>query len=149
MYFLKHYKENPEFLNNYLKYYSIIEFSAETSVDEAYFDLRCFFRYIKLTKSNEDIYEPELIKNIKIDDITLDDMNNVKYTTIEDFISYLRNTLNNSPKTRNRKLSTLRKLIIIVISSSSISAFTPSMLLTTLSNISLVAVPVPRSLVFT
>ena len=109
MYFLKHYKENPEFLNNYLKYYSIIEFSAETSVDEAYFDLRSFFRYIKLTKSNEDIYEPELIKNIKIDDITLDDMNNVKYTTIEDFISYLRNTLNNSPQTRNRKLSTLRK----------------------------------------
>lgn len=38
-----------------------------------------------------------------------DDMNNIKYTTIEDFISYLRNTLNNSPKTRNRKLSTLRK----------------------------------------
>lgn len=36
-------------------------------------------------------------------------MNNIKYTTIEDFISYLRNTLNNSPKTRNRKLSTLRK----------------------------------------
>ena len=47
MYFLKHYKENPEFLNNYLKYYSIIELSAETSVDEAYFDLRSFFRYIK------------------------------------------------------------------------------------------------------
>ena len=38
-----------------------------------------------------------------------DDMNNIKYTTIEDFISYLRNTLNNSTKTRNRKLSTLRK----------------------------------------
>ena len=38
-----------------------------------------------------------------------DDMNNIKYTTIEDFISYLSNTLNNSPKTRNRKLSTLRK----------------------------------------
>ena len=50
MYFLKHYKENPEFLNNYLKYYSIIEFSAETSVDEAYFDLRSFFRYLKLNK---------------------------------------------------------------------------------------------------
>lgn len=109
MYFLKHYKENPEFLNNYLKYYSIIEFSAETSVNEAYFDLRSFFRYIKLSKSNDSIYDPEHIKNIKIDDITLDDMNNVKYTTIEDFLFYLRNTLDNSPKTRNRKLSSLRK----------------------------------------
>ena len=109
MYFLKHYKENPDFLNNYLKYYSIIELSAETSVDEAYFDLRSFFRYLKLNKSDENIYDQELIKNIKIDDITLDDMNNVKHSTIEDFIFYLRNTLNNSPKTRNRKLSTLRK----------------------------------------
>ena len=109
MYFLKHYKENPDFLNNYLKYYSIIELSAETSVDEAYFDLRSFFRYLKLNKSDENIYDQELIKNIKIDDITLDDMNNVKHSTIEDFIFYLRNILNNSPKTRNRKLSTLRK----------------------------------------
>lgn len=109
MYFLKHYKENPDFLNNYLKYYSIIELSAETSVDEAYFDLRSFFRYLKLNKSDENIYDQELIKNIKIDDITLDDMNNVKHSTIDDFIFYSRNTLNNSPKTRNRKLSTLRK----------------------------------------
>ena len=66
MYFLKHYKENPDFLNNYLKYYSIIELSAETSVDEAYFDLRSFFRYLKLNKSDENIYDQELIKNIKI-----------------------------------------------------------------------------------
>ena len=109
MYFLKHYKENPDFLNNYLKYYSIIELSAETSVDEAYFDLRSFFRYLKLNKSDENIYDQELIKNIKIDDITLDDMNNVKPKTIDDFIFYLRNTLDNSPKTRNRKLSSLRK----------------------------------------
>ena len=109
MYFLEHYNENPEFLNNYLKYYYIIEFSAETSVDEVYFDLRSFFRYITLIKNNETIYDLEMIQNTKIDNITLDDMNNVKPNTIDDFIFYLRNTLDNSPKTRNRKLSSLRK----------------------------------------
>ena len=50
-----------------------------------------------------------MIQNTKIDNITLDDMNNVKANTIDDFIFYLRNTLDNSPKTRNRKLSSLRK----------------------------------------
>ena len=50
-----------------------------------------------------------MIQNTKIDNITLDDMNNVKPNTIDDFIFYLRNTLDNSPKTRKRKLSTLRK----------------------------------------
>ena len=109
MYFLEHYNENPEFLNNYLKYYYIIEFSAKTSVDEVYFDLRSFFRYITLIKNNENIYDLEKIQNTKIDNITLDDMNNVKANTIDDFIFYLRNTLDNSPKTRNRKLSSLRK----------------------------------------
>ena len=82
MYFLEHYNENPEFLNNYLKYYYIIEFSAETSVDEVYFDLRSFFRYITLINNNETIYDLEMIQNTKIDNITLDDMNNVKPNTI-------------------------------------------------------------------
>ena len=69
MYFLEHYHENPEFLNNYLKYYYIIEFSAKTSVDEVYFDLRSFFRYITLIKNNETIYDLEMIQNTKIDNI--------------------------------------------------------------------------------
>ena len=71
--------------------------------------MRSFFRYLKLNKSDENIYDQELIKNIKIDDITLDDMNNVKHSTIEDFIFYLRNTLNNSPKTRNKKIIYFKK----------------------------------------
>ena len=78
MYFLEHYNENPEFLNNYLKYYYIIEFSAKTSVDEVYFDLRSFFRYITLIKNNENIYDLEKIQNTKIDNITLDDMKKTK-----------------------------------------------------------------------
>ena len=38
MSFLKYQKENPEFLNNYLKYKRYIEFCAETSVNETYFE---------------------------------------------------------------------------------------------------------------
>ena len=108
MYFLEHYNENPEFLNNYLKYYYIIEFSAETSVDEVYFDLRNFFRYITLIKNNETIYDLEMIQNTKIDNITLDDMNNVKPNTIDDFIFYLRNLIDYNP-TLNTRYATVEK----------------------------------------
>lgn len=109
MYFYKNYKENPEFLNDYLKYFAIIEMASEKTVDESYLDIRSFFRYIKIINSKKDIYDLETIKNTKINDITLADMNNVTSHTIENFIAYLRNTLDNCPKTRNRKLATLRR----------------------------------------
>lgn len=49
MSFLIYQKQNPEFLNNYLKYKRFISFKAKTTIDESYFDLRTFFRFIKLT----------------------------------------------------------------------------------------------------
>ena len=44
MSFLKYQNESPEFLNNYLKYKRYIEFCAETSVNETYYDLRTLLR---------------------------------------------------------------------------------------------------------
>ena len=46
MSFLKYQKQNPEFLNNYLKYKAYIEFKSKTTVDETYFDLRTLFRFV-------------------------------------------------------------------------------------------------------
>lgn len=109
MYFLEHQKENPDFLNEYLKYYCFIEFASTTTVNEKYFDLRTFFRYIKYKFYNQKFESIDEFKMFSIDDITLNDMNNVKPYIIDDFIFFLRNTLDNSPETRNRKLATLRK----------------------------------------
>lgn len=109
MYFLEHQKENPDFLNEYLKYYCFIEFASTTTVNEKYFDLRTFFRYIKYKFHNQKFESIDEFKMFSIDDITLNDMNNVKPYIIDDFIFFLRNTLDNSPETRNRKLATLRK----------------------------------------
>lgn len=109
MYFLEHQNQNPEFLNNYLKYYCFIQFASENTVNEAYFDLRTFFRYIKMKKSDEYIEDIEEFKKISIKDIELADMNDITQNTIDDFIFFLRYTLNNCPKTRNRKLATLKK----------------------------------------
>ena len=53
MSFLTYQKQSPEFLNNYLKYKRYITFSAETTVDESYYDLRTLFRYIKIEFYNE------------------------------------------------------------------------------------------------
>ena len=48
MSFLVYQKQSPELLNNYLKYKRYISFESKTTIDEAYFDLRTFFRFLKL-----------------------------------------------------------------------------------------------------
>ena len=53
MSFLDFQSESPEFLNNYLKYVRFISFNAETTVNEAYFDLRTLLRFIKLMLYDE------------------------------------------------------------------------------------------------
>lgn len=113
MSFLIYQKQSPEFLNNYLKYKRYITFSANTTIDEAYFDIRSFFRYIKLSfymKDKVNEITKEEFENIEILDITLDDLNNVTRDTISNYLVFLNYTLNNCPKTRNRKLTSIKRL---------------------------------------
>ena len=113
MSFLIYQKQSPEFLNNYLKYKRYITFSANTTIDEAYFDIRSFFRYIKLSfymKDKVNEITKEEFENIEILDITLDDLNNVTRDTISNYLVFLNYTLNNCPKTRNRKLASIKRL---------------------------------------
>ncbi len=111
MSFLKYQNQNPEFLNNFLKYKRYIEFSAETTADEMYFDLRTLFRYIKLYLYDENklttITKKEF-KKINIDDVTINDLNKIKQFDLEKYIIFLNNTLENSAKTRNRKLASAK-----------------------------------------
>lgn len=111
MSFLIYQKQNPEFLNNYLKYKRYIEFYSETTANEVYFDLRTLLRYIKLylyDKNKLDNITPEEFRNINIDDLTIDDLGKATQNILEKYIIFLSNTLDNSPKTRNRKLASAK-----------------------------------------
>lgn len=113
MSFLDFQSESPDFLNNYLKYIRFINFNAETTVNEEYFDLRTLFRFLKLklydnAKLNE--FNLDDFKTISISDITLADMRKVTHQDLYDYIVFLHDVLKNSPKTRNKKLASLKKL---------------------------------------
>lgn len=113
MSFLEYQNQNPEFLNNYLKYKRYIEFCAESTINEAYFDLRTFFRYVKIITTNEEeLYNitSAQFKSIEIKDITINNLNDMTQNDITNFIYFLADTLNNSAKTRNKKLASLKRL---------------------------------------
>lgn len=112
MSFLNYQDQNPEFLNNYLKYKAFIEFKSINTVNETYFDLRTLFRFIKLfIYENEKIYDTTIdkFKSITIDNVTIEDLNRITQNDLEKYLMFLSNTLNNDTKTRNRKLTSAKK----------------------------------------
>ena len=113
MSFLQYQHETPEFINNYLKYRRYVLFDPETTIDETFFDLRTFFRYLILALENdknkiENITRDEF-RNISIKNITLTEANKVTGQIIINFSYFLAYNLNNESKARNRKLATLKK----------------------------------------
>lgn len=110
MYFLKNQKDNPDFLNFYLKYSRFISLEAETTVNELNLDIRTFLRYLIL-QENENLYKNldiEKFRQISIKNFDIEKLNNVTPYIITNFIFFLRNFFDNSPRTRNRKLASLK-----------------------------------------
>ena len=113
MSFLKFQNESPEFLNNYLKYKRYIEFCAQTTIDEAYYDLRTLFRYIKLflyDKEKLRSITKEEFKSISIKDITINDLSQMNEFNLEQYIMFLYSTLKNDVASRNKKLTSAKRL---------------------------------------
>ena len=112
MSFLKYQNESPEFLNNYLKYKRYIEFCAETSVNETYYDLRTLLRYIKLFLYDKDKLKTitkEEFKGMSIKNITTNDLEKMKPHDLENYIIFLCENLENEVVSRNRKLASLKR----------------------------------------
>ena len=108
MTFLNYQKEIPDFLTFYLKYTRFIGGAADTTTEESFNDLKTYFRYLKLSKENAEITR-ETLKETSIKDLTPEDFQNVTKQDIDKFLYFLKYDLENSPKTRNRKLATLKK----------------------------------------
>lgn len=113
MSFLKYQKQSPEFLSNYLKYKRYIDFGAQTTTDETFFDLRTLFRYVKLylyDKNKLVNITKEEFKKIDITDVTIEDLEKMKQNDLQNYLFFLDSTLENVSKTRNRKLASMKRL---------------------------------------
>ena len=113
MSFLENMNNNPEFLNDFLKYSAYITFKSNLTVDEMYLDIRTFFRYLIFTKNENNVeFDINTFRTIDISEITLNDMKNVSSHVIDNYLYFVKNSLDNSAKTRNRKLASLKKLFM-------------------------------------
>lgn len=99
-------KEIPIILEDYLNYMETIKGSSPNTVKEYYFDLRTFFRFLKLRFKLVD--EDTEFNDIDISDI---DINIIRKLNIQDLHAYLSFTVKsreNGTSTRFRKVASIR-----------------------------------------
>lgn len=98
-------ENNPDFLNSFLDYSITILNKSPNSVKEYNYDLAMFLSFIKMHFNMTD--ETDL-KNIKINDITLDTIKKIKLDDIHAFLSYMTREFHSKATTRARKASSIR-----------------------------------------
>ena len=97
--------KNPDFLNSFLEYSSVILNKSPNSVKEYNYDLNTFLKYIMsrfhLTKETD-------FPAISIKEITVDTLKKITLEDIHAFLYYLRENFHSRPATLARKASTIR-----------------------------------------
>lgn len=98
-------KENPDFLNSFLQYSTVILNKSKNSIKEYNYDLSNFFKFM----SNHLGYSSsENLKEIDIHELDLEFLKKITLNDINSYLFYLRDSLNSKPTTVARKLSTIR-----------------------------------------
>ncbi len=98
--------ESPIVLKKFLGYLQTVKGKSPKTVEEYFFDLRTFFRYLKLSNR---LVSPEVpFEEIKIDDVDIDLLKEVNLTDVFEYMNYVATERNNHEAARARKVSSLR-----------------------------------------
>ena len=98
--------ECPLVLKEFLGYMETIKGKSPKTVQEYFFDLRTFFRYMKI-KKNLTAADTEF-SEIPIDDITIDFLSMVSLTDVYEFMNFVTIERENKNAARARKSASLR-----------------------------------------
>ncbi|MDR1240982.1 MAG: tyrosine recombinase XerC [Oscillospiraceae bacterium] len=100
------WKESPEIIYRFLLYMQTVKGKSEKTINEYFFDLRTFFRFVKFNKfySNKKI----IFEEISIQDLSIDLIKSIKFLDVLEYINYLAKERGNRASSRSRKISSLR-----------------------------------------
>ncbi|NLW23566.1 MAG: tyrosine recombinase XerC [Tissierellia bacterium] len=96
----------PLILEDYLNYMETIKGTSPNTTKEYFFDLRTFFRFIKLRYKLVDSSTP--FDEIDISDVDLELIKKINLQDLHAFVSYIDKNRDNENSTKSRKISSLR-----------------------------------------
>ena len=95
----------PE-LKDFLTYLEVIKGKSPNTVNAYYYDLRLFYRYIKI--KNSDKLTISDIDNLQISDVAFEYIKKIRLSDLYDFMNYVNRYRSNSSYARSRKVSSLK-----------------------------------------
>lgn len=98
--------ETPVILEDYLNYMETIKGTSANTVQEYFFDLRVFFRFLKLRFKLVDKDTP--FDEIDISDVDVDFIKKVSIQELHAYISYVDKNRGNGNYTKSRKVASIR-----------------------------------------
>lgn len=98
-------ENNPQYLNSFLEYTSVILNKSPNTVKEYNYDLNTFLKFVKqrFNLTNETDYSV-----ITISDISIDTIKKITLEDIHAFLYYLKDNFRSRPATLARKVSSIR-----------------------------------------
>lgn len=103
---MQDYSNMPPIIRDYLSHKFTIEGKSALTVKEYAYDLRTFFRYMIAKKNN--ITDIEKIKKLSVKNIDISFVNDISLSDIYDYLLFLSKDMENSVKSRARKLSAIK-----------------------------------------
>lgn len=94
-------------LRDFLTYLEVIKGKSTNTVNSYYYDLRLFYRYVKIKNSSGKISFDE-IDNLEISDVPFEWIKKIRLTDLYDFMNYVNRSRANSSSARARKVSCLK-----------------------------------------
>jgi len=92
-------------VKEYLYYMETIKGRSKLTVKEQFYDLRLFFRFLKISRG---LYSDNLFDEIPVNDIDITFINSITQADIYEFLYYITDQRGASASSRARKLSTLK-----------------------------------------
>ncbi|MBN2851943.1 MAG: tyrosine recombinase XerC [Clostridia bacterium] len=98
------YHQLPPIARDFLSYMETIRNKSYNTVKEYYYDLRMYFRYIlKYVYNQEEVFD-----KIKTETVTIKQLEDITLSDLYSFMTYLSRERKSSPRTRARKVATLK-----------------------------------------
>ena len=99
------YTDIPQDVKNFLSYLSNIKGKSDNTINEYYYDLRTFFRFMKCHRSMESF---ENFDSINCNDIDTDFIRDIILDDMYEYLMYANSDRDNNANARARKVSSLK-----------------------------------------
>lgn len=103
---MRNFQDMPDIAVEFLDYMLTIKGKSQKTIQEYYYDLRTFFRYLKLTRHSG--YKDDEFDSIDVSDMTLEDIKKVDLADLYSFMAFRSRVRDNTAITRARKVASLK-----------------------------------------